>query len=231
MHSIYSFNTGTVTVGKEENLRPRSADSLPPESEQSSFTEIDEDVEGSTRGSLPKSKSWSNSPRLSHGIPLGSLMAQEAAKSFWTTDMLQERIQKITEYAALETSSLGSSIDDSLSMTMEDLEEVDIPTSNTTATDLVVRSTPATPRQHSPAVLRSQSALLTGSKSCGRHVTRTQPFLSPRITARLSTRRAVQSASSSPSMLTNTSLVIEGKQKQLSPRNFSPVQDDGFHEQ
>ena len=41
---------------------------------------------------------------MHYGIPLGSLTAQEAAKSFWNMDMLQQRLEKIAEYASLEVS-------------------------------------------------------------------------------------------------------------------------------
>lgn len=37
---------------------------------------------------------------------MGSLTAREAAKSFWNTDMLKQRLEKIVECAALEASSL-----------------------------------------------------------------------------------------------------------------------------
>ena len=50
-------------------------------------------------------RSWSF-PQSQYGIPLGTLTAQEAAKSFWNTDMLKQRLEKIVECAALETSSL-----------------------------------------------------------------------------------------------------------------------------
>ena len=55
--------------------------------------------------------SWSAFP-LSHGIPLGSLTAKEAAKPFWNTEMLQQRLDKIAEYAALEaTPSLDGDVE------------------------------------------------------------------------------------------------------------------------
>ncbi len=44
-------------------------------------------------------------------IRLGSKVAKQAAKSFWNMDMLHESLQKIKQYAAIESSSLGSSIE------------------------------------------------------------------------------------------------------------------------
>ena len=45
------------------------------------------------------------------GLRLGSKTAQLAAKSFWNMDMYNDSLQKIAEYAAIESSSLGSSIE------------------------------------------------------------------------------------------------------------------------
>ena len=44
-------------------------------------------------------------------IRLGSKVAKQAAKSFWNMDMLQESLKKIKQYAVIESSSLGSSIE------------------------------------------------------------------------------------------------------------------------
>ena len=177
---------------------------------------------------LKKSKSWACSPTC-NGIPLGSLTAQAAARPFWGKDMLQERIQEIAEYAALETSSLGSSIDDNLSTTeLEDLEECNVPnaTFNISNEDELnsSRSTPSVPRHHSPEAVRSQSA-------------QPIPKMSRRETAKSlppspHSRSRARSANSSSSRLVSsmTGLSIEGKRMPLSPRNSTRALDDGFHE-
>lgn len=56
-------------------------------------------------------KSWSAFPQSLYGIPLGSLTAREAAKPFWNTDMLQKRMEKIAECAALEAASSDDEIE------------------------------------------------------------------------------------------------------------------------
>ena len=60
------------------------------------------------QGNINLSKRWRSwsFPQSQYGIPLGTLTAREAAKSFWNTDMLKCRLEKIAECAALETSSL-----------------------------------------------------------------------------------------------------------------------------
>ena len=177
---------------------------------------------------LTKSKSWSCSPYPREGIPLGSLTAQAAAKPFWGKEMLQERIQEIAEYAALETSSLGSSIEDNLSTTVEDLEERDIP-SFAVGDDIISKSAPVTPREQSPVVHRAKSAHL-GENGKTRH---TAKFRTPNSanTSPTMGKRTVKSAPGS-ARLTKSAvdlLSVEGKRMQLSPRNGS-VRDDGFHE-
>ena len=180
---------------------------------------------------LTKSKSWSCSPRPREGIPLGSLTAQAAAKPFWGKEMLQERIQEIAEYAALETSSLGSSIEDNLS-TVEDLEERDIPSFavGDDSRDMVSKSAPATPREQSPAVYRAKSAH-HGENGETRHTTKSRTPNSANTSPTMGTR-TVKSAPGS-ARLTKSAvdlLSVEGKRMQLSPRNSNPIRDDGFHE-
>ena len=178
---------------------------------------------------LTKSKSWSCSPRPREGIPLGSLTAQAAAKPFWGKEMLQERIQEIAEYAALETSSLGSSIEDNLSTTVEDLEERDIP-SFAVGDNSFSKSAPVTPRQQSPAVYRAKSAHL-GENGKTRHTTKPRTPNSANTSPTMGAR-TVKSAPGS-ARLTKSAvdlLSVEGKKMQLSPRNSNPIRDDGFHE-
>lgn len=186
---------------------------------------------------LRKSKSWSCSPRPCNGIPLGSLTAQAAAKPFWGKDMLQERIQEIAELAALETSSLGSSIEDNISTAeLEDLEECEeIPTFNISKEDELVSSssTPAVPRHAdspSPVALRSQSAqqIQRGGpvEAVGKKKEMSISAPSSRSEAR---------TKSATSRLTHcndkmASLSVEGKKIELSLRFSSPSRDDGFHE-
>ena len=59
------------------------------------------------QGNINLSKRWRSwsFPQSQYGIPLGTLTAREAAKSFWNTDMLKHRLEKIVECAALEASS------------------------------------------------------------------------------------------------------------------------------
>ncbi len=62
---------------------------------------------------LRHTKSLNSSPDLQfkYGIPLGSLTAKLASKSFWGPDMLQKSIEQIAECAAKEVSCLGSSVE------------------------------------------------------------------------------------------------------------------------
>ena len=218
----------TKSFNFADNSRPQSA-KLPFANEitgqSRSFNELNRVPRGNTHLPLTKSKSWSCTPCLCDGIPLGSLTAQAAAKPFWGKEMLQERIQEIAEYAALETSSLGSSIEDNLSTTVEDLEERDIPSfaiSDEASRDVVSKSAPVTPRQQSPVVLHSQSAQFTENSTKHMEKSRTRKSLSHAMdtrTVKSATARLTRSA---------TDLSIEGKRMQLSPRN--PIRDDGFHE-
>ena len=158
------------------------------------------------------------------GIPLGSLTAQEAAKSFWNMDMLHQRLQKITECAAQETSSLGSSLEsfdlqspedtgnEPLSMKLED--ETNIP-----------RSAPSSPRL-SPQVTytRSHSAeqRLTSNllNTRPRPAVLTPPFLSPGATRRLG-----HSSTAHPNF------VVTGRRINLSPKaSDSSLSDDGYYD-
>jgi hypothetical protein len=147
--------------------------------------------------------------------------------------MLQERIQEIAEYAALETSSLGSSIEDNLSTTVEDLEDRDIPSfavGDDDSRDMVSKSAPVTPREQSPAVHRAKSAHLTGNGKT-RHTAKIRTPNSANTSPTMA-RRTVNSAPGS-ARLTKSAvdlLSVEGKRMQLSPRNTSPVRDDGYHE-
>ena len=215
-----------------ENFRPKSAKFPLANNEVTrSYNEINR-VRGNTHLPLTKSKSWSCSPRPREGIPLGSLTAQAAAKPFWGKEMLQERIQEIAEYAALETSSLGSSIEDNLSTTVEDLEERDIPSFAVSddSRDMVSKSAPATPREQSPAVYRAKSAHLEENDKT-QHTIKSRSPNSANTSPTMGTR-TVKSAPGS-ARLTKSAvelLSIEGKRMQLSPRNSNPIRDDGFHE-
>ncbi len=198
-----------------------------------SFNEINNKVRGNTHLPLTKSKSWSCTPHPREGIPLGSLTAQAAAKPFWGKEMLQERIQEIAEYAALETSSLGSSIEDNLSTTVEDLEDRDIPSfavGDDDSRDMVSKSAPVTPREQSPAIHRAKSAHLTGNGKIRNMVKSRTP--NSANTSPTMAKRTVKSALGS-ARLTKSAvdlLAVEGKRMQLSPRNTSPIRDDGYHE-
>lgn len=172
---------------------------------------------------LKKSKSWACSPTC-NGIPLGSLTAQAAARPFWGKDMLQERIQEIAEYAALETSSLGSSIDDNLSTTeLEELEEHNTLTFKISNDDELIssQSTPSVAGHHSPEVVRSQSA---------------QPI--PEISQRKVAKSLPPSPNSGPRAKSANSrivssmvgLSIEGRRMPLTSRSSTHVLDDGYHE-
>lgn len=75
--------------------------------------------ESTEKAEPPRSASLEASPVT--GIRLGSKIAKQAAKSFWNMDMLEKSLLKMKEYAAIESSSLGSSI---VSVS-EDEEETD----------------------------------------------------------------------------------------------------------
>lgn len=62
---------------------------------------------------LRATKSLNSSPtvRFKLGIPLGSLTAQLASKSFWNTDMLKTSMEQIAQCAVQEVSCLGSSLE------------------------------------------------------------------------------------------------------------------------
>ena len=225
-------NTCTLAVidevGNRTDIVPRNEIEIAETPQSRSFNEFP--ARRTTHLPLTKSKSWSCTRAAGGGIPLGSLTAQAAAKPFWGKEMLQERIQEIAEYAALETSSLGSSIEDNISTTeLEDLEEgepldggatFNIPNDEMELTSS--RSTPAVPGEHySPVALRSRSAQST-------RVSDTQASPSPPL---LHHHSQVSRAKSATSRLTSDvkNLSIEGKKVQLSSRNST--RDDGFHEQ
>ena len=225
-------NTCTLAVidevGNRTDILPRSENEIAETPQSRSFNEIH--ARRITHLPLTKSKSWSCTRAACGGIPLGSLTAQAAAKPFWGKEMLQERIQEIAEYAALETSSLGSSIEDNISTTeLEDLEEgeqldggatFNIPNNELELTSS--RSTPAVPGEHySPVALRSKSAQST-------RISDTQTSPSPPLLH--SHSQVMSRAKSATSRLTSdmTNLSIEGKKVQLSSRNST--RDDGFHE-
>lgn len=218
-----------------DNFRPKSAKHAfanEVTGQSRSFNELNNRARGVTHLPLTKSKSWSCTPRLCEGIPLGSLTAQAAAKPFWGKEMLQERIQEIAEFAALETSSLGSSIEDNLSTTVEDLEEPDVPSFavGDASRDMFSKSAPVTPRQQSPAVHRAQSAQPT-ENSKTRHTRKSRTPNSASTSPTLA-MRTVKSAPGSARLTKSTTdlLSVEGKRMQLSPRTMSPIRDDGFHE-
>lgn len=77
-------------------------------SESETEQETDEEVNPRTR---KRSSSVSETPYKYGGIPLGSRVAQEAAKSFWNMDMFQQSLNKIVMYAADGSSGLGSSLE------------------------------------------------------------------------------------------------------------------------
>lgn len=61
------------------------------------------------QGRVQLSKRWKSwSAQSTYGIPLGSKTAREAARSFWNRDMLQQRLEKILEYASQEASSMDN---------------------------------------------------------------------------------------------------------------------------
>ena len=75
-----------------------------------------------------RSKSVDCSPSMDfkHGIPLGSLTAKLASKSFWSTEMLQKTLEEVTRCAAQEVNtSLCSSIE-SLNDSEREFSDMDI---------------------------------------------------------------------------------------------------------
>lgn len=78
---------------------------------------------------VSRSKSVDSSPSMNfkHGIPLGSLTAKLASKSFWSTEMLQKTLEEVTKCAAQEVnSSLCSSSTKSLNESDGQFSDVDI---------------------------------------------------------------------------------------------------------
>ena len=90
------------------------------------------------QGNINLSKRWRSwsFPQSQYGIPLGTLTAREAAKSFWNTDMLKHRLEKIAECAALEISCLHDDDNE-----LESSTEGEQTTSNKDSTKLVDHST------------------------------------------------------------------------------------------
>lgn len=79
-----------------------------------------------------RSNSDSLPPRLplkEDGIQLGSVMAQEAAKSFWNPDMLYKSLQKLTEYAA-QTKMMQDSKKDSDNENLDTISSEELLDSN-----------------------------------------------------------------------------------------------------
>lgn len=215
-------------VGNRTDILPRNDSEFAVTPQSHSFNEF----QVQRHLPLTKSKSWSCTRSACEGIPLGSLTAQAAAKPFWGKEMLKERIQEIAEYAALETSSLGSSIEDNISTAeLEDLEEGEqdgTPAFNISNDDeeelISSRSTPAVPERHcSPVALRSKSAQLARNRDDKKIVSPSNSFFGD--------HSHVSRTKSANSRLTSDmkNLSIEGKKLKLSSRNST--KDDGFHEQ
>lgn len=60
---------------------------------------------------LQRTQRLNSTPTFNSGIPLGSLTAQLASKSFWSPEMLMKSMEEIAQCAAQESSSLGSSLE------------------------------------------------------------------------------------------------------------------------
>lgn len=140
---------------------------------------------------LRYTKSLNSSPNLEfkHGIPLGSLTAKLASKSFWGQDMLQQSMEKIAECAAKEVSCLGSSVE-SLSNSDEQFSDLDddIITEKRVTAEIELESsgTAGEEEEERPRELRNPlSKLSTHSCKSDCDGIHTPPYLSPGITRRI----------------------------------------------
>ncbi len=169
-----------------------------------------------------RSASLETSPNI--GIRLGSKVAKQAAKSFWNMDMLHESLQKIAQFAATESSSLGSSIE-SVDKEEEDplvssTEEymclspiaphlMDLPFS------LTSRSAPSTPTQ-SP-----QLALKRSKSACTERKTEKKAAMIP---------RKISPAALTPRTAAKVRFYLSGSQLSLQGEQEHNPYDDGFYE-
>lgn len=135
---------------------------------------------------VSRSKSVDSSPSMNfkHGIPLGSLTAKLASKSFWSTEMLQKTLEEVTRCAAQEVNiSLCSSME-SLNDSEGQFSDIDInrisELSEEVSTDLENMETgEATELQRE---LRNPLSVLHSYNCRG---VQTPPYLSPGITRKL----------------------------------------------
>lgn len=140
---------------------------------------------GNSHIPLRATKSLNNSPRL--GIPLGTMTAQMASKSFWNPDMLKRNMEQIAQTAVREASCLGSSLEslhdsegDFSDREIIQVSEEEIVCEQTRLV-VVETSTPAEDRE-----LRNPYTVFLQRKCKG---TETPPYLSPGITRRVNTER------------------------------------------
>ena len=234
-----------VLWGREIPSNTPRRHSYPLKTEHSESTgdeeESDDDSEVRVR---KRSSSLSNSPYRPSGMPLGSKAAQEAAKSFWNMDMLQESLQKIVQYAANDQSSgLGSSlasvdvqIDESA---VEDQENPFVgvspiaPHLKNLPLSLSSCSAPTSPRLSPPlSIQRSRSACSESpskqtSANTSRNVSRkTSPYLSPASLKRVHFELSQKLDSASAPHLS-----VVGERIHLAPRlSRNGSHDDGFHD-
>ena len=234
---------GSFPLDKSSYGATSSSDSETPESAPA-YTGGErkkQEIRRRTHGSL----NWS--PRSEYGIPLGTPAAKEAAKSFWSADMLQQSLDKIAQYADQSRStspslslSLGSSTNsiDNQSLSCESssihLPTIDVPASSSPSQREKDRSSPRTsPLVPLTAITYSQSSR-RGSEGIGVSLPgslNTSPRLSPSLHTRhyllgrvtppfLSpgATRKVHSAHTRKLAPLQASLSVEGKQLKLSNR-------------
>ena len=145
---------------------------------------ITDDEEGKKHHHAPLryTRSLNSSPRpnLRDGIPLGSLTARVASRSFWNPDMLKRSMDEIVQCAAKEVSCLGSSVE-SLHNSEGEFSDQDIQISEEEERAGLSTTKFTIGDQHEDRELRNP--LVKSSSGCRGYAT--PPYLSPGVTRRL----------------------------------------------
>ena len=174
-----------------------------------------------------RSASLETSPMI--GLRLGSKTAQLAAKSFWNMDMFKDSLQKIAEYAAIESSSLGSSI--------ESLSDENEEGFHNSSTEEEFTLSPIAPHLIDlPLSLTPQSAPSTPTQSPQLPLKRSKSACVERRTSSEKRRvisRKISPAAYTPDKAAAVRFQLAGSDLSLqnaSQRNGSTSTDDGYYE-
>ncbi|XP_064405182.1 uncharacterized protein LOC135350350 [Halichondria panicea] len=181
-------------------------------------------------GELPESdhpkaiRSASLEPSPTIGIRLGSKVAKQAAKSFWNMDMLHESLQKIAQFAAIESSSLGSSI-----QSVDEEQEDPLVSS----TEECMCFSPIAPHlMYLPFSLTSRSAPSTPTQSPLLALKRPKSACTERKMERKDSTipRKITPASLTPRTAAKVRFHLSGSQLSLQGEQEHNPYDDGFYE-